>query len=136
MARLLLVAFALSLLVAIPGSSQTKSVDAQLSQPGVNGVTKPACLYCPLPDYADQARKDRVQGAVTVQAVITADGRAEHITVVKGLGSGLDEKAVEVVRKWRFNPAHNSDGRPVAVSIPMEVTFRLDRPGFVVGKQG
>jgi TonB family protein len=46
----------------------------------------------------------------------------------------LDEKAIEVVQKWRFNPAHSSDGHPVAVSVPMEVTFRLPRPNWVVGK--
>jgi periplasmic protein TonB len=55
--------------------------------------------------------------------------------VVKGLGSGLDEKAIEVVRQWRFNPAHSSDGHPVAVSVPVEVTFRIDRPGFLAHQQ-
>jgi protein TonB len=125
MARFFAVALALSVL-AIPGSSQTKSGDSQLTQPGVNGVTKPACVYCPVPDYTDQARKDKVQGAVVVQALVTVEGRAENISVVRGLGSGLDEKAVEIVRKWRFKPAHTSDGHPVAVSVPMEVTFHLD----------
>jgi periplasmic protein TonB len=125
MARFFVVALALSIL-AIPGSSQTKSTDAQLARPGVNGVTKPDCVYCPVPDYTDQARKEKIQGAVIVQAVVTVEGRAEHISVVRGLGSGLDEKAIEIVQKWRFKPARNSEGHAVAVSVPMEVTFHLD----------
>jgi TonB family protein len=124
MPRFFVVVLALSVL-AIPGSSQTKSGD-QLARPGLNGVTKPACVYCPVPDYTDQARKDKVEGAVVVQAVVTVEGRAANISVVRGLGSGLDEKAVEVVQKWRFKPARTSEGHPVAVSVPMEVTFRLD----------
>jgi protein TonB len=125
MTRFFVVVLALSVL-AISVSSQTKSTDSQLARPGVNGVTKPACVYCPVPDYTDQARKDKVEGAVVVQAVVTVQGRAENISVVRGLGSGLNEKAVDIVQKWRFKPAQTSDGHPVAVSVPMEVTFRLD----------
>jgi TonB family protein len=126
MARLLLVALTLSAsFLAVSSSPQTKPRDRQLARPGVNGVTNPACLYCPLPDYTDQARKAKLEGAVVIQAVVTVEGRAEHVSVVRGLGSGLDEKAIEVVQRWRFRPAHDSDGHPVAASVPMEVTFRL-----------
>jgi TonB family protein len=127
MARLLLVALALSgSFLALPGSSQTKSEDSKLAKPGVNGVTVPTCVYCPAPRYTDEARKAKLEGAVVIRAVVTVEGRADNVSVVKGLGSGLDEKAVEVVRTWRFKPAHNSDGHPVAVSVPMEIIFRLD----------
>ena len=127
MARVFLVALAFSaFFLAIPGSSQTKTGAPQIARPGVNGVTVPACTYCPLPEYTNQARKARIQGTVVVQAVVTVDGRAEHISVVRGLGSGLDEKAIEAVKKWRFNPARDADGHPVAVAVPMEVTFRLN----------
>jgi|ERR1700722_6427254 periplasmic protein TonB len=126
MARFLLVALTLSAsFLAAPSSPQTKPGDRQLARPGVNGVTTPACLYCPVPDYTDQARKDKLQGAVVVRAVVTVEGRAEHVSVVRGLGAGLNEKAIEVVQKWRFKPAHDSDGHPVAVLVPMEVTFQL-----------
>jgi len=127
MPRLLLVAPTLSAsFFAVRSSTQTTSGDSQLARPGINGVTPPACVYCPVPDYTDQARKAKLEGAVVVQAVVSVEGRAEHVSVVRGLGSGLDEKAVAVVQRWRFKPAHNSDGHPVAVSVPMEVTFRLD----------
>jgi TonB family protein len=78
-----------------------------------------------LPEYTEQARKARIEGTVVVHAIVTVDGRAENISVTKGLGSGLNEKAIEVVKKWRFNPARDSAGHPVAVTVPMDVTFRL-----------
>ena len=126
MARLLVVAALSVSLFALPSSSQTKSRDPQVAQPGVNGVTTPTCVYCPAPHYTNEARKAKLEGAVVIRAVVTVDGRADHVSGVKGLGSGLDEKAVEVVQTWRFKPAHTSDGHPVAVSVPMEIRFRLD----------
>jgi protein TonB len=126
MARLLTFAFSFSLFLAIPTFSQTKSRESQLPRPGVNGVTKPDCTYCPVPDYTDQARREKIQGVVVVQAMVTAVGRAEHISVLRGLGAGLDEKAIEIVQSWRFKPARDAAGHPVAVSVPMEVTFHLD----------
>ena len=69
--------------------------------------------------------KAKYQGTVVLMAVITADGRAINITVAKGLGLGLDEKAVEAVRTWRFTPARGPDGRAASVSVPIEVVFRL-----------
>jgi TonB family protein len=57
--------------------------------------------------------------------LITPDGRAIEIEVVKGPGLGLEEKAVEAVKQWRFKPAMGPSGKPVAVVVPIEVTFRL-----------
>ena len=92
---------------------------------GTNGYGEPTCLYCPSPAFSDEAVKAKYQGQVLLQAVITADGRATNIHVIKGLGVGLDEKAIEAVRNWRFNPARGPDGRPAAVTTTIEVTFRL-----------
>jgi protein TonB len=115
----------LSLFLVIPCSSQEKTESPQVARAGVDGVTMPTCAYCPFPEYSEEARKAKVQGTVTVRALVTLDGRAEKISVVQGLGSGLDERAVEVVKKWRFNPAHNSKGQPVAAEVPMHVFFKL-----------
>ncbi len=93
--------------------------------PGTGGVGYPACAYCPDPKYSEEARKAKYQGTVVLQAVITADGRAIEIQVVKGPGLGLEEKAVEAVKQWRFKPALGPAGKPVAVIVPIEVTFRL-----------
>lgn len=92
---------------------------------GTGGYGYPACLYCPRPDYSDEAMKAKYQGTVLLMAVITPDGRATNIHVSKGLGLGLDEKAIEAVRTWRFKPAIGPDGRPASVVVPVEVTFRL-----------
>ena len=114
-----------TLLLAISCSTATNRTAPQLARAGVNGVTTPTCAYCPNPEYSQEARKAKLEGNVTVQAVVTADGRAENISVLQGLGSGLDQKAIDTVKSWRFNPAHNSHGDPVATKVPMHVTFKL-----------
>ena len=93
--------------------------------PGTGGVGYPSCAYCPDPKYSEEARKAKYQGTVVLQAVITPDGRATEIQVVKGPGLGLEEKAVEAVKQWRFKPALGPNGKPVAVVVPLEITFRL-----------
>ena len=92
---------------------------------GVNGVGVPVCLYCPTPQYSDEARKAKYQGTVVLQVTITPDGRAINISVVKGPGLGLEEKAIEAVKGWKFKPAAGPDGHIVPVIVPIEVTFRL-----------
>lgn len=92
---------------------------------GTGGYGYPTCLYCPEPQFSDEAVKAKYQGVVLLSAIITADGRATDIQVVKGLGLGLDEKAIEAVRTWRFTPARGPDGKAAAVRTPIEVTFRL-----------
>jgi TonB family protein len=93
--------------------------------PGTGGVGYPSCVYCPDPKYSEEARKAKYQGTVVLQAVITPDGRATEIQVVKGPGLGLEEKAVEAVKQWRFKPAMGPGGKAVPVVVPIEVTFRL-----------
>ncbi len=92
---------------------------------GVNGVGVPVCLYCPTPQYSDEARKAKYQGTVVLQVTITTDGRAVNISVVKGPGLGLEEKAIEAVKSWKFKPAVGPSGKIVATIVPIEVTFRL-----------
>jgi TonB family protein len=94
-------------------------------RPGTGGVGYPTCIYCPRPSFSDEARKAKYQGTVLLQAIITPDGRGIQIQVVKGLGLGLDEQAVEAVKGWRFKPASGPDGKPVATLTEIEVTFRL-----------
>jgi TonB family protein len=89
-----------------------------------DGVTAPRPIYSPEPDYSDEARKTKQQGVVTILAIVGADGRPRQIQVVRSLGMGLDEKAVDAVRTWKFEPG-TKDGRPVAVQICVEVSFHL-----------
>ena len=92
---------------------------------GTGGYGMPACLYCPEPQFSDEAVKAKYQGMVELVAVITADGRATDIQVVRPVGLGLDEKAVEAVRTWRFTPARGPDGKPAAVRQIIDVSFHL-----------
>jgi periplasmic protein TonB len=92
---------------------------------GSGGFGTPACLYCPKPEYSDEAMKVKIQGVVELVAVITADGRVTDIHVAKGLGLGLDEKAIEAARTWRLKPALGPDGRPASVRQLIEMTFQL-----------
>jgi protein TonB len=92
---------------------------------GTGGVGYPSCLYCPEPQYSEDARKAKWQGTVVLNVVITPDGRATNIQIVKGPGLGLEDKAIEAVRNWRFKPALGPDGKAVATLTPIEVTFRL-----------
>jgi len=92
---------------------------------GVNGVGTPSCFYQPAPEYSEEARKTKYQGAVVVEGVINLDGRVTDIKVVKGVGMGLDENAVAAVKTWRCKPASGPSGKPVRTLVPIEVTFRL-----------
>jgi TonB family protein len=88
------------------------------------GVSAPRVLFSPDPDYSDEARKAKYQGTVGLWLVVGPDGRPRDVKVARSLGMGLDEKAVNAVRQWKFEPAMK-DGRPVAVQINVEVNFRL-----------
>jgi len=92
---------------------------------GKDGIGEPVCLYCPYPQYTDEARKARFQGTVLVELIIMPDGTTKDCRVIKGLGMGLDEKALEAARTYRFKPVVGPGGRPVPVDITVEVTFRL-----------
>jgi TonB family protein len=91
---------------------------------GIGGPTKPRAIYTPIPEFSDQARKDHVQGTVVLKVTVDANGDVADVKVTKGLGSGLDEKAVEAVRTWKFKPG-TEDGTPVRSEIDVEVSFHL-----------
>jgi protein TonB len=76
------------------------------------------------PDYSDDARKAQLQGTVIVELVVDEQGMPRNLKVVRSLGLGLDERALEAVSKWRFRPAYR-DGKPSAAPALVEVTFRL-----------
>jgi periplasmic protein TonB len=88
------------------------------------GVSAPVVVYKPEPEYSEEARKVKHQGVVLIQMVVGADGRPRDMRVVRPLGMGLDEKALEAVKTWRFEPA-KKDGQNVAVLVTAEVQFTL-----------
>jgi TonB family protein len=88
------------------------------------GVSAPKVLYQTDPEYTEEARKAKYQGQVALSLIVGPDGRPRNVNVVRSVGMGLDQKAVEAVKQWKFDPARK-DGTPVAVLINVLVDFRL-----------
>ncbi len=88
------------------------------------GVSAPVPIFKVEPEYSEEARKAKFQGTVLLAIVVDESGQTGNVRVVRALGMGLDEKAMEAVRKWRFKPGYK-DGKPVAVMANVEVNFRL-----------
>jgi periplasmic protein TonB len=89
-----------------------------------SGVTAPQVLYKIEPEFSDEARRAKHQGIVQLSVDIDAAGRPANIRVVRALGLGLDEKAVEAVSRWKFR-AGTRDGKPVTMRAVVEVSFHL-----------
>jgi periplasmic protein TonB len=88
------------------------------------GVAAPVLIYSPDPEFSDEARRAKYQGICIVGLVVDATGNPQNVHVVRALGMGLDEKAIEAVRQYKFKPAIYK-GHPVAVVINIEVNFRI-----------
>lgn len=88
------------------------------------GVSQPVVIFKVDPEYSEEARKAKYSGQVMLQVVVDAEGHARDIHVIKSLGMGLDEKAIEAVEKWKFKPGMKG-GQAVAVRANIEVNFRL-----------
>ncbi len=88
------------------------------------GVSAPVPIYKPEPAYSEEARKAKYQGTVVLMIIIDASGAVTECRVIKPLGLGLDEKAMETVKTWKFKPAMKNS-TPVPVRVSVEVSFRL-----------
>ncbi len=88
------------------------------------GITAPRAIYSPDPDYSEEARKAKFQGTVVLWLIVGPDGHPRDIKVSRSVGMGLDQKAIDAVRTWKFEPS-KKDGVPVAVQINVEVNFHL-----------
>ena len=87
-------------------------------------VTAPSVIYKRNPGYTEEARRAKLSGSVTLKLVVDKEGMPEDIRVVQSLGMGLDEKAIEAVRQWRFQPGQK-DGKPVNEIVRVQVNFKL-----------
>jgi TonB family protein len=92
-------------------------------RPG-SGITPPGLLREVKPQYTEEARRQGVEGDVVLEIVVRADGSVGAITILQRLGSGLDQRAIEAVRQWRFSPARRY-GTPVDVLVEVAVEFKL-----------
>jgi TonB family protein len=88
------------------------------------GATQPRVIYGPDPEFSEEARKAKYQGTCVLGVIVDPNGLPTNIRVITSLGMGLDEKAIEAVKTWRFEPAMK-DGHPVPYAISLEVDFHL-----------
>ncbi len=88
------------------------------------GISAPQALSTPDPEYTEEARNAKTQGMCVLRLIVDDQGHPRDIRVVRGLGFGLDARAIDAVKQWRFQPAMK-DGRPVSVLISVEVGFHL-----------
>jgi protein TonB len=88
------------------------------------GISAPQPVSTPDPEYTEEARNAKTQGTCVLWLIVDEQGNPRDIRVVRGLGFGLDARAIAAVKQWRFQPAMK-DGRPVNVQISVEVGFRL-----------
>jgi protein TonB len=88
------------------------------------GVSEPQLIYSVDPEFSDEARRAKYQGVCIVSVIVDAQGNPQNVHVSRSLGMGLDEKAVEAVKQYKFKPAYYH-GRPVAVEIDVVVNFRI-----------
>jgi periplasmic protein TonB len=105
------------------GPGEGMGIGGGVYRPG-HGVTPPRPIYSPDPEFSEEARKAKYQGTCTLMIVVDTDGKPTNLRVVNSLGMGLDEKALETVRTWRFEPGMK-DGHPVKVEMAVEVDFHL-----------
>jgi protein TonB len=92
-------------------------------RPG-SGITAPGLLREVKPDYTEEARRRGVEGDVVLEIVVRSDGTVGDVRVMQGLGGGLDQRAIDAVRQWRFSPARRY-GTPVDVMVEVAVEFKL-----------
>jgi TonB family protein len=88
------------------------------------GVSAPHVLFKPIPEFSDEARRNKYQGKVILRGVVGVDGRLHEVSVVHSLGMGLDEEALKSVPEYRFEPGRK-DGAPVPVEVFLEINFSL-----------
>ena len=111
----------------LPRAQEQQGAAGQAAVAGKNGVSFPRCQYCPNPSYTEEAVWNKIQGRVLLRIIVGPDGLPTSITIIRGLTCGLNERVLQTVSGWRFKPAVGPDGKPVAVSVAAEVSFRLLR---------
>jgi TonB family protein len=109
-----------------PGATPPNGITPACTQghPSSSCVTPPKVLLSPTPEYSKEASDAKYQGTCVLALTVGTDGVPRDIRVLSSLGMGLDEKAIEAVRKWKFEPGMK-DGKPVAVQLAVQVDFHL-----------
>lgn len=101
-----------------PGNGST------IYAPGQAGLILPTLIFAPQAEFSDEARRKKYQGVCMVALIVDTHGNPQDLRVIRALGMGLDEKALEVIRKYKFKPG-TKDGKPVPVRITVRIDFNL-----------
>jgi len=104
--------------------NSNKAQNMESSDHVVGKLSAPVATFKPDPPYTERARQAKLEGTLTVWAVVDREGNVADTTIVKPLGLGLDARALESIRTWKFRPAAR-DGTPIPVRVMIEVSFRL-----------
>ena len=107
----------------VPYDSQPAPAGEPAVRPG-QGTKGPRPLLTLDPEFSEEARQQKYQGTLAAEVVIGADGRVRKTSIVRRLGKGLDEAALEVLPMWRFQPCLR-DQKPVACIVTIEVSYNL-----------
>jgi TonB family protein len=105
----------------------TVTATALLRAQEISSLTYPTVIHRAEPEYTKAALAAKLQGTVGLSLVIGVDGVPYQIKVVQGLGAGLDKKAVQCLKRWRFKPATNH-GEPIPMKVQFDVNFHLPIP--------
>jgi protein TonB len=90
------------------------------------GVSAPVVIYSVNPEFSDEARRAKYQGICTVTLIVDAQGNPQNPHVTQALGMGLDEKAIEAIKQYKFKPAYDKDKKKtVAVMVSIEINFHI-----------
>jgi len=119
----------LQLLAANPGlgsnpDDAVAGAEKEHAHSSTKGVTPPAAVFKPEPQYTPEAKAAKIQGTVKLRITVDKSGNVSAVKVLEGLDKGLDENAVKTVRTWKFKPAVK-DGKPVAANATVEIAFEL-----------
>lgn len=106
------------------GPGQGGNAGGGLYQVG-GGVSAPVAIFTPEAEFSDEARRAKYQGVCLISVIVDAHGNPQDARVIRTLGMGLDEKALQAVAKYKFKPAMKDGRTPVPVRITIEVNFRL-----------
>jgi TonB family protein len=107
-----------------PNEEVKKKISAQAYAIGTGGAKAPKLVYGPDPGYSEAARAAKYQGTLLLGVFVGSNGSPQDVWIDRKVGLGLEQKAIETVRQWKFEPA-TRDGKPIAVQIIVEVAFHL-----------
>ncbi len=105
------------------GPGRDGGIGGEVYQPG-GDVSAPALVFAPEAGFSDEARRNKYEGVCVVGVIVDAQGNPRNLRVLRRLGMGLDEKALDAVARYKFKPA-KKNGKPVAVRIEVQVNFRM-----------